>query len=115
LSRPPFAPDEAIDQLRRDGYAIEVREGALLVHDVPYVDATRTVRRVVLAEPLEYAGDQLQAPRDHTLLFCGDHPCDADVVGLGLLSGKTEWKSAPSLGSLMSRKLSSALDRITSL
>lgn len=77
MSAPPFAPEEAIAQLRRDGYDIELIEGALLVHDVPFVTSTKTVRRVTLGEPLEYAGDLLQPPRDHTILFCGEHPCDA--------------------------------------
>ena len=76
MSRPPFAPDEAIEQLRRDGYNVELAEGLLLVHDVPAVDINRKVRRVTLAEPLQYAGDQLQRPADHTLILCGDHPCD---------------------------------------
>lgn len=78
MSARPFAPEEAIEQLRLDGYNVEVIEGALLVHDVPAVDSTRAVRRITLAEPLQYAGDLLQPPNDHTLLFCGDHPCDAD-------------------------------------
>lgn len=76
MPKPPFAPEDAIAQLRRDGYNIELIEGAVLVHDVPAVDETRTVRRITLGDPLQYAGDQLQPPTDHTLYFCGDHPCD---------------------------------------
>lgn len=76
MSRPPFAPDDAIEQLRHDGFNVEVVEGLLLVHDVPAVDSSRTVGRVILAEPLQYAGDQLQPPVDHTLILCGEYPCD---------------------------------------
>ncbi len=48
----------------------------LLVHDVPAVISPGTVGRVVLAETLQHAGDRLQPPADHTLILCGDHPCD---------------------------------------
>lgn len=76
MSRPPFAPDEAIAQLRSDGFNADVVDGVLAVHDVPAVDASGSVRHIILAEPLQYAGDQLMPPVDHTLYFCGDHPCD---------------------------------------
>ncbi|WP_225753166.1 ThiF family adenylyltransferase [Actinotalea sp. Marseille-Q4924] len=76
MSRPPFAPEEAIEQLRRDGFDVEAAEGVLLIHDVPAVTPVRGVGRVTLAEPLQYAGDELQPPTDHTLILCGEHPCD---------------------------------------
>lgn len=76
MSRPPFAPDDAVAQLRRDGYNVELAGAMLLVHDVPAVDSARAVRRVILGEPLQYAGDQLLPPADHTLYLCGEHPCD---------------------------------------
>ena len=76
MSRPPFAPEDAIAQLRDDGFNVDIVDGVLLVRDVPAVDSSRSVRRVILAEPLQYAGDQLRPPVDHTLYFCGDHPCD---------------------------------------
>ncbi|PUB27687.1 ThiF family protein [Promicromonospora sp. AC04] len=76
MSRPPFAPEEAIEQLQSEGFNIEVVEGAVLIHDVPAVDPNGTVHRVTLGDPLQYAGDRLLPPRDHTLKFCGDHPSD---------------------------------------
>lgn len=90
MSRRPFAPEEAIEQLRRDGFNVEVAEGLLLVHDVPAVDSSGTVHRVILAEPLLYAGDQLEPPADHTLILCGEHPCDDKGNLLGRIVASPE-------------------------
>jgi hypothetical protein len=76
MSRPPTSPSHDLNRLRDEGYEIEVRQGYLLVHNVPYVDEQRAVRRGVLVSALTMAGDVTARPQDHVAQFTGDAPCD---------------------------------------
>lgn len=70
------SPD--LERLRSEGYAVEIRHGHLLVHDVPYVDSSREVRRGVLVSTLNLAADATVAPDTHVAYFIGEHPCTKD-------------------------------------
>lgn len=66
-----------LSRLVREGYAVEIRHGYLLVHDIPYVDPAGDVRRGTLVSTLALAGDVTQRPDTHVAMFIGDEPCDA--------------------------------------
>lgn len=65
-------------RLLDEGYDVQLIEGYLLVNDVPYVTAEKTVQRGWLIMPAALAGDTLTIPPDHTTHFGGAEPCDAD-------------------------------------
>ena len=67
-------PDLA--RLEEAGYGLEVRGSHLLVHDIPYVNAQRSIRRGILASSLAPAGELLRQA-DHTAWLTGEMPCDA--------------------------------------
>jgi hypothetical protein len=75
--------------LAREGYAIEVRAGHLLVHDVPYVTSSGQVARGVLVSSLELTvidGQEVTAPPGtHVIEFAGGVPCDASGARLDRL------------------------------
>jgi hypothetical protein len=60
------------------GYDVQLRDGFLVVNDVPYVTASKTVARGRLVMPANMAGDILAAPPDHTTHFAGSEPCNAE-------------------------------------
>jgi len=65
-------------------------DGFLVVREVPYVNSRREVARGILATSLELAGDITVPPKDHTVKFVGDYPCDmhgAELSGLRHQSG----------------------------
>ncbi|GJM25760.1 MAG: hypothetical protein DHS20C16_21750 [Phycisphaerae bacterium] len=70
------SPD--IVQLRNEGFNIQLVPGFLLVHEVPYVDVNKTVKRGTLGMKLTMAGDRITKPDDHVAYFAGDYPCNAD-------------------------------------
>lgn len=72
------SPD--LERLRSEGYAVEIRHGYLLVHDVPYVNAGRHVRRGVLVSTLNLVGEATTRPETHVVHFVGDHPCTKDGI-----------------------------------
>jgi hypothetical protein len=61
-----------------DGLELEIRYNYLLVHNVPYVDSARQVKRGTLISELTLAGDRTVRPGTHVAEFIGDHPCNVD-------------------------------------
>lgn len=67
---------ELITRLGDEGYAAEVRGPHLLLHDVPYLDAGRRVRRGTLAFVLEPHASATGRVADHKAMWAGGFPCD---------------------------------------
>ncbi len=78
MSSTPTSRSADLQLLRDEGYNVEIRTDPayLLVHDVPYVDAHRQVRRGVLVSTLALSGDETVAPDTHVAMFVGEVPCD---------------------------------------
>jgi hypothetical protein len=78
-----------LSRLAREGYAIEVRGGYLLVHDVPYVGPDRLVHRGVLVSSLTTTvldGEEVTAaPDTHVIEFEGLAPSDRSGLRLDTL------------------------------
>ncbi|NOS98773.1 MAG: ThiF family adenylyltransferase [Methylotenera sp.] len=62
-------------KLRNQGFDLEVRDGFLLIKDVPYVNASREIKRGTLVSRLELNGDVTNRPNDHVSYWIGEHPC----------------------------------------
>lgn len=78
MSQQPINLSADLRRLREEGYALEVREGYLLVADIPYVTAGRQIRRGTLICALQLAGDVAIPPSDHVAKWAGEHPCNHD-------------------------------------
>lgn len=61
-------------RLRDEGYSVDVRDGYLVVSDIPYVDAQRNVRRGALVSELTLVADRTQQPSTHVIRFAGGFP-----------------------------------------
>ncbi len=70
------SPD--LQQLQNEGFDLEVRAGFLLIKDVPYVTATREIKRGILISALELNGEQTKQPANHVAMWTGEHPCHHD-------------------------------------
>lgn len=86
-----------LQRLQDDGYSVEIvhKTGLhLLVHDVPYLNAQRTVLRGTLVCPIFLKEDGLtNAPANHQAWFIGDHPCTVDglpISGIVHSSGRND-------------------------
>ena len=65
-----------LKRLQDEGYDLIIREGYLLLRDVPYVTTSRAVSRGVLVTELTLAGDVTTIPNTHVVMFAGEVPCD---------------------------------------
>jgi hypothetical protein len=81
MSRRPIALSHDLLRLQNEGYDLELRGGdtRLLIKDIPYVDAERTVRRGTLIMALNLLGSvTVNPPTPHTAYWSGSHPCHGD-------------------------------------
>jgi hypothetical protein len=86
MSRRPIDRSPELKSLRDKGFDIEVVDGYLLMHDVPYVNDKREVKRGVLIAALELTDDVARPPSDHQAKWAGECPCNEDgsiMQGLG--------------------------------
>jgi hypothetical protein len=71
-----LSPD--LTRLQNEGYDIAVRDGFLLVRNVPYVDINRTLQSGVLISKLNLSGNKTNKPDDHVAHWTGTHPHHAN-------------------------------------
>jgi hypothetical protein len=74
------SPD--LKRLWDEGYEIEISEGFLLIHHVPYLTSAQEIKFGVIITALSLAGDIAQKPADHTVYFAGETPCDKNGQAL---------------------------------
>lgn len=66
-----------LKRLRDDGYAIEIKSGHLLLHDIPYVNSDNKIQLGILISTLTLAGDnRTLKPDTHIAHFIGEQPCN---------------------------------------
>src|SRR5881397_2830769 len=75
------SPD--LKRLRDEGFDVSIKDGHLLVRDVPYANANREVKRGVLVSQLDtainLAGEEVAGrPTTHVAMFAGDLPYGPD-------------------------------------
>jgi hypothetical protein len=76
------SPD--LKQLRDEGYEIEIRNGYLIVHHIPYVNSSKEVKYGKLTSELTLKNNlETSAPSTHVVNFSGEHPCnnDGSIIG----------------------------------
>lgn len=74
---PRVADSPDLQRLAGEGFALEIFEGHLLVHGVPFVTASRAGARGILVSKIDFAGEVATPPETHVAYWIGEHPCDA--------------------------------------
>lgn len=69
-----------IKRLFDEGYEVEVKNGYLVVHSVPYVNSERQVKTGVVVTDLNINVDELLPQKDHQVWFVGNYPCHSTGV-----------------------------------
>jgi len=64
-----------LKRLRDEGYSVEIRQGFLILHHIPYVASSGAVESGTLISTLQLSGETTVTPGDHVVQFIGDQPC----------------------------------------
>lgn len=70
------SPD--LKRLQDEGYKLELKDGHLLVHRIPFVNSSSEIGEGVLVTVLDLAGNKTAKPKTHVIHFIGDQPCNKD-------------------------------------
>ena len=65
-----------LKKLRDEGYEVNIVNDHLVVTSIPYVKSNKEIAFGFFVCPLNFVGEKLSSPPDHTVHFAGDHPCD---------------------------------------
>lgn len=65
-----------LKKLVEEGFSLLLTEGFLVVNDIPYLNKDLKISYGAFIDPLNTNGTELLPPRDHTLHFRGDCPCN---------------------------------------
>lgn len=89
------SPD--LSQLVAEGYDIEVRDGNLLVHHVPYVTAAGEVDHCMLVSELSTNGERTITPATHTVWVVGQVPYDHQGAKVSIMINEAPQACGPGL------------------
>jgi len=105
MSQKLVDPNPDLKRLRDEGYEVKIVGTHLLMGSVPYVNASKEVKRGTLISTLELQQDRTVKPNDHTVYFVGDTPCDSLGVALPIVI-QTNAQYSPATGVVATNRLS---------
>jgi hypothetical protein len=83
--------------LRAEGYEIDIRDGHVVVTNVPYVTPEQDVDRDSIVVALTTSGDRAGSPPDHTVMWTGAMPCHQDGQPISRIHAGEIPPAAPAL------------------
>lgn len=69
---------EDLQRLQELNLVMDIKNGFLFIHRVPYLTSSKEVKYGVLVSRLQLAGNKTQSNPEHTTYFAGDIPCKLD-------------------------------------
>lgn len=69
-----------IDQFHNLGYEIDIKDGCILVSNIPYINKQRIIKKGVLVCPQNIVQNNIVQPSDHVMYFIGEEPCDKNGI-----------------------------------
>ena len=70
------SPD--VKKLRNQGYEVEIIGNYLLVHSIPFLNASKKVVKGTLVTNVSIANNHVTKPNTHVIHFAGEFPCNID-------------------------------------
>jgi Domain of unknown function (DUF6791)/ThiF family len=89
MSKKLISLNPDLQKLQDDGYEVEVRNGFLLLHSVPYLNSRCEIAKGILVTDLTLNNDRTQRPGDHQVWFVGEHPCNRDGSVISAIRNST--------------------------
>ena len=67
-----------LTKLQNEEYGIEICDGYLVIHHIPYLNRKKEIKSGTLVMSLTMAGNMVVKPKDHTAFFVGEQPSNLD-------------------------------------
>jgi len=77
---------------------VGIVDNHLVVRNVPYVTAQKTIKHGILVSSLNMSGEKTLKPQTHVAMFCGEHPCETDGTKIkGIMHSSSRTALGPTL------------------
>lgn len=73
-----------LKQLRDAGYEVYIKDTSLFVSGIPYVNASKQIKRGTLVSELSASGGIAGKPGNHVAHFIGEFPCNSDGTPMNI-------------------------------
>lgn len=70
--------NDDLKKLQDEGFVMEVCDGWLVIHHIPYVNAMHEIKEGTLTMVLCTSGMKTEKPKDHIAQWVGEWPCDVE-------------------------------------
>lgn len=85
-----------LQKLQSRDFVMEICDGWLIIHHVPYLNSTKEIKDGTLLMKLCISGTHTIQPHDHTAYWIGEWPCDLSGTQLkGLVNSPNKTKVCP--------------------
>lgn len=78
MSQKLISRSEDLQKLQNEGYNIELANGYIALHGIPYLDSLGAIKYASLVSTLCLQGEKTTRPNPHTIYFTGDYPFTID-------------------------------------
>ena len=76
-----------------EGYTVELPEGHIVIHHVPYVNEKKEAVYGSLISILDLSGDNTITSSTHVEYLAGSHPCDfSGILLVNLVNGRIRYQ-----------------------
>lgn len=75
MSPKQIVPSPDIKRLLDEGYEVEIKNGYLLIHAIPYVNTGRAILKGTIVTDINENAGQVLPPKNHQVWFVGEYPC----------------------------------------
>lgn len=79
--------NDDIRRLLEKGYAVSFDSNYLVIRDVPYLDENKVLQTGTIVSKLIFTDSDHIKPGDHSIFFCGSHPCEINGAPIKNLGG----------------------------
>ena len=85
-------------QLWEEGYELSIKDGHLLIHQVPYVNSMKKIKYGSIVSTLNLSGNKTLKPETHVVYFQGEVPCKKSGQPISaILNSSTRRSLTPSI------------------
>lgn len=98
MSQELISHNSDLNQLWDEGYDLSIKDGYLLIKQVPYVNSQREITYGSIVSTLNLSGNKTLKPETHVVYFQGEVPCKKNGQQItGILNSSSKRSLSPSI------------------
>ncbi|MEP1790294.1 ThiF family adenylyltransferase, partial [Reichenbachiella sp.] len=98
MSQELISHNNDLSQLWEEGYELSIKDGHLLIQNIPYVNSIKEIKYGSIVSTLNLSGNRTLKPETHVVYFQGEVPCKKNGKPItGILNSSAKKSLTPSI------------------